>query len=204
MIMRSIAAVSILTVASVADALPRQPSSVAGRAVEEVVMNSTYREQLLQLGEADQQIRAEILKKYTPQQLQSDPGAARALALQIHASQQKNQQRLSELMAQYGFPDDRTVGMDGAHAGFLVAQHVPDRTFRESFLKGMEAAVQQGAYSKEDWALFVDRNRILTGQPQLYGTQHKADGSLFEIEHPEQLQERRAAVGLPPQASISQ
>jgi len=171
--------------------------------MEDTAVNGAYRQRLLQLGEADQQIRADTLKNYTPQQLQSDPGAARALALQIHASQQKNQQLLTELIAKYGFPDARTVGTDGAHAGFLVAQHAPDRTFRESFLKGMEAAVQQGAYSKEDWALFVDRNRILTGQPQLYGTQHKADGSLFEIEHPEQLQERRAAVGLPPEMSVS-
>ncbi|MCI2244349.1 MULTISPECIES: DUF6624 domain-containing protein [Xanthomonas] len=161
-------------------------------------VNADYRQQLLQLARADQQIRDDALKHYTPQQLQSDPGAARALALQIHASQQQNQQKLSALMGQYGFPDTAVAGDDGAHAGFLIAQHAADRTFRDAFLQGIEAAADKGRYSKEDLALFVDRNRVLSGRPQLYGTQHKSDGSLFDVEQPEQLQQRRAKMGLPP------
>jgi hypothetical protein len=163
-------------------------------------VNADYRQQLLQLAEADQKVRAETLKQYTPQQLQSEPGLARTLAMQIHASQQQNQARLSELIAKYGFPDAAAVGADGAHAGFLLAQHAPDRAFRDTFLQGIEAAAQKGLYSKADLALFVDRNRVLAGQPQLYATQRKADGSLFEVEQPEQLQQRRAAMGLPDEA----
>lgn len=196
MIVRAIAATVLLAAAASMHGSPQQDHPM-DRAMQGGEANSEYREQLLQLAAADQKIRSDALGGFTPQQLQSDPGAARALALQIHASQQQNQRRLSELMAEYGFPDGDAVGADGAHAAFLVAQHSSDRAFRENFLKGIEAAAQKGAYNKADLALFVDRNRILTGRPQLYGTQHKADGSLFEIEQPEQLQERRAAMGLP-------
>ncbi|MXV05686.1 MULTISPECIES: DUF6624 domain-containing protein [unclassified Xanthomonas] len=197
MMMRLATAATLLAIAGGGFARPQQEQSMS-HSVEAEHINADYRQQLLQLAQADQQIRADALKKYTPQQLQSDPGSARALALQIHASQQQNQQTLSTLMAKYGFPDTAVAGSDGAHAGFLVAQHVGDRAFRDAFLKGIEAAAEQGRYSKEDLALFVDRNRVLSGQPQLYGTQHKADGSLFDVEQPEQLQQRRAAMGLPP------
>ncbi|MBO9880741.1 DUF6624 domain-containing protein [Xanthomonas sp. D-109] len=197
MMMRLVTAATLLAIAGCGFARPQQDPSMA-HSDQGASVNADYRQQLLQLAQADQQIRADALKHYTPQQLQSDPGAARAVALQIHASQQQNQQKLSALMNQYGFPDTAIAGDDGAHAGFLVAQHVADRTFRDAFLKGIEAAAENGRYSKEDLALFVDRNRILSGRPQLYGTQHKSDGSLFEVEQPEQLQQRRAAMGLPP------
>lgn len=55
----------------------------------------------------------------------------------------------------------------------------------------------RGSYSTADMALFVDRNLIMSGKPQRYGTQRKADGSLFELEDPAQLARRRAEVGLP-------
>ncbi|MXV32974.1 hypothetical protein DYQ91_08740 [Xanthomonas sp. LMG 8989] len=197
MMMRLAAAAALFAIAGYGFARPRQEPSMA-HSDQAASVNAEYRQQLLQLARADQQIRDDALKHYTPQQLQSDPGAARALALQIHASQQQNQQKLSALMGQYGFPDTTVAGDDGAHAGFLIAQHAADRTFRDAFLQGIEAAADKGRYSKEDLALFVDRNRVLSGRPQLYGTQHKSDGSLFDVEQPEQLQQRRAKMGLPP------
>ncbi|WP_440870780.1 DUF6624 domain-containing protein [Xanthomonas sacchari] len=197
MMMCLITTATLLAIAGGSFARPQQEQPMA-HSVEVEGVNADYRQQLLRLAQADQQIRADVLKDYTPQQLQNDPGSARALALKIHASQQQNQQALSALMAKYGFPDTAVAGSDGAHAGFLVAQHAADRTFRDAFLTGIQAAAEKGRYSKEDLALYVDRNRVLSGQPQLYGTQHKADGSLFDVEQPERLQQRRAEMGLPP------
>lgn len=41
----------------------------------------------------------------------------------------------------------------------------------------------------------------MSGKPQRYGTQHKADGSLFEVEDPGRLEQRRAEAGLPRDAA---
>lgn len=57
------------------------------------------------------------------------------------------------------------------------------------------------AYGTADLAVFIDRNLIMSGKPQRYGTQRNADGSLFELESPADLQQRRAEVGLPEQES---
>ncbi|MCD0245512.1 hypothetical protein JWH11_04745 [Xanthomonas melonis] len=159
-------------------------------------MNSAYREQLLALADADQKIREQIRGAFTAQQLQANQGAAKEMAMRVVASQRENQATLSTLIEQFGFPDVASVGEDGAHAGFLVAQHSTDRKFRDDFLKNIEAAVARGSYSTADMALFVDRNLIMSGKPQRYGTQRKADGSLFELEDPARLAQRRADIGL--------
>ncbi|RYF22301.1 MAG: hypothetical protein EOO77_04380 [Oxalobacteraceae bacterium] len=160
-------------------------------------MNVAYREQLLALADADQQIREQIRGAFTAQQLQANQGAAKEMAMRLVASQRENQVALSALIEKFGFPDVASVGEDGAHAGFLVAQHSTDRKFRDDFLKNIEVAAARGSYSAADLALFVDRNLIMSGKPQRYGTQRKADGSLFDLEDPARLAQRRAEVGLP-------
>lgn len=160
-------------------------------------MNASYREQLLALADADQKIREQIRGAVTPQQLQANQGAAKEVAMRLVASQRENQVALSALMDKFGFPDIASVGQDGAHAGFLVAQHSTDREFRDAFLQKMQAASERGSYSTADLALFVDRNLVMSGKPQRYGTQRKADGSLFELENPAQLRQRRIEAGLP-------
>ncbi|WP_017167538.1 DUF6624 domain-containing protein [Xanthomonas phaseoli] len=160
-------------------------------------MNASYRQQLLALADVDQKIRAEIRGAVTAQQLQANQGAAKEMAMRLVASQRENQAALSRLIDQFGFPDIPSVGEDGAHAGFLIAQHSTDRAFRDDFLQKMQAAAQRGAYSTADLALFIDRNLIMSGKPQRYGTQRRADGSLFELEDPAELKKRRAEAGLP-------
>ncbi|NHF65314.1 DUF6624 domain-containing protein [Xanthomonas hortorum] len=159
-------------------------------------MNAAYREQLLALADADQKIRQQIRGAFTVQQLQANQGAAKEMATRLVASQRENQAALSSLIEKFGFPHVALVGEDGAHAGFLVAQHSTDRKFRDEFLKNIEVAAAGGSYSTADMALFVDRNLIMSGKPQRYGTQRKADGSLFELEDPARLAQRRAEVGL--------
>ncbi|MCC8537211.1 DUF6624 domain-containing protein [Xanthomonas axonopodis pv. poinsettiicola] len=164
-------------------------------------LNASYREQLLALAAADQQARERVRGAFTPQQLQADQGAARDMAMRLVASQRENQAALSTLIDKFGFPDSALVGEDGAHAAFLVAQHSTDRAFRDGFLQKMQLAAQRGAYSSADLAMFVDRNLVMAGKPQRYGTQRKADGSLFELEAADQLHRRRAEAGLPDESA---
>lgn len=160
------------------------------------VGNETYRKALIEMAETDQEIRKKTLEKFTPEQLQKDQGEARQLAIEIYKLQIVAQKKLISLINEFGFPDSSKVGADGAHAAFLIAQHSPNKEFQKNFLKEAEAAVHEGLFSNADLAYLVDRSRVLSGTPQLYGTQHKPDGSLFDIENPEQLQQRRLAVGL--------
>ncbi|MBB3807182.1 hypothetical protein FHT03_003378 [Xanthomonas arboricola] len=180
-------------------ALPGQGVATDSKALQSghQSMNASYREQLLALADADQKIREQIRGAVTPQQLQANQGAAKEVAMRLVASQRENQVALSALMDKFGFPDIASVGQDGAHAGFLVAQHSTDREFRDAFLQKMQAASERGSYSTADLALFVDRNLVMSGKPQRYGTQRKADGSLFELENPAQLRQRRIEAGLP-------
>lgn len=158
--------------------------------------NEPYRNALIELSTTDQELRKKTLEKFTPEQLQKDKGEARQLAIEIYKLQVIAQNKLVSLIHEFGFPDSAKVGVDGAHAAFLIAQHSPNKEFQKNFLKEAESAVQQGLFNKTDLAYLVDRTRVLDGMSQLYGTQHKPDGSLFDIENPEQLQQRRSAVGL--------
>ncbi|MFC4728027.1 DUF6624 domain-containing protein [Coralloluteibacterium thermophilus] len=65
----------------------------------------------------------------------------------------------------------------------------------------MEHAVHRGEADSRRLALLVDRNRRLNHQPQVYGMQSFVAGegvvAFYGIVNPRQLDERRAAIGLP-------
>jgi hypothetical protein len=107
---------------------------------------------------------------------------------------------LTELTARRGWPGRTLVGEDGAHAAWLLAQHA-DRESQPAFLDLLRAAVAAGEASVTDLAYLDDRVRMRAGQPQLYGTQfiHDEQGLRpWAIEDPENVDQRRASVGLGP------
>lgn len=174
------------------------PAGASGDSSEtDVEIEHDYREKLLSLAETDQAIRRDALARFTAQQLQNDKAAARELAVSIARAQAANQKQLQKLMVEFGFPDQRAVGADGAHAAFLVAQHSTDREFRAGFLAEIERSLKDKAFALVDYAMFIDRNRFFEGEPQIYGTQRDAHGQLFSVEDPQNLSARRASVGLP-------
>lgn len=107
---------------------------------------------------------------------------------------------LTELTTRRGWPGCTLVGKDGAHAAWLLAQHADPQSQR-AFLGLLRAAVDAGEASTTDLAYLKDRVRMHAGQPQLYGTQfiHDKQGLRpWAIEDPENLDQRRASVGLGP------
>ena len=107
---------------------------------------------------------------------------------------------LTELTARRGWPGRTLVGEDGANAAWLLAQHA-DPESQPAFLDLLRAAVAAGEASATDLAYLDDRVRMHAGQPQLYGTQfiHDEQGLRpWTIEDPENLDQRRASVGLGP------
>ncbi|MEV7801528.1 DUF6624 domain-containing protein [Microbispora sp. NPDC088329] len=72
---------------------------------------------------------------------------------------------------------------------------------QRDFHTALSDAVARNEAKPAHLAYLEDRMRVNSGRPQLYGTQMFDDGNGFRphpIENPEQLDDRRAAVGLEP------
>jgi len=105
--------------------------------------------------------------------------------------------RLKAIVAAQGWPTMAQVGQDGADAAWLLAQHADsDPAFQRSVAEAMKPLVASGQVKASSYAYLWDR----THDPQRYGTQGRcADKGRWEpraVEAPEQLDERRAQMGL--------
>jgi hypothetical protein len=113
-----------------------------------------------------------------------------------------NTARLLEIIGRHGWPGRQLAGDDGAHAAWLLTQHAPSE-MQEECLPLLEDAVTRGDASPADLAYLRDRVLMYRGEPQLYGTQYRErDGvlELWTVRDPAGLDDRRAALGLAPQA----
>ncbi|GAA2452404.1 hypothetical protein GCM10010433_63320 [Streptomyces pulveraceus] len=111
--------------------------------------------------------------------------------------------RLAAIMDEYGWPTAEAVGEEAARAAWLVAQHA-DRQLdvQRRALELMGQAVSAGLARPREFAFLRDRTLVNEGREQIYGTQIAGvkDGSPvpWPCEKPEQLDERRADVGIEP------
>ena len=114
----------------------------------------------------------------------------------------RNTVRMKQIVDEIGWPTISNIGKDGSFNAWLLVQHADgEAEFQANCLKLMQACppeeVEQRLVGYLD-----DRVRVAAGQPQLYGTQFEegADGKPkpSPIEDPENLDERRAAIGLEP------
>lgn len=113
-----------------------------------------------------------------------------------------NTARLREIVAEHGWPGHQLVGEAAAHAAWLLAQHAPPDV-QEECLRLLEDAVARGDASPRDLAYLMDRVLMHRGQPQIYGTQYlltRGVLTLWTVRDPGGLDERRAVLGLEPEA----
>jgi hypothetical protein len=130
------------------------------------------------------------------------------LELATRASDPASAERLWAVLDDLeAWPGVRLVGEDGAEAAWLIAQ-LGDRGLQERALEQLEVAVDFGDAPAAHYACLLDRVRMATGQPQVYGSQVVSgdDGDLapWPIEDPAHVDERRARVGLGPLAAHTQ
>lgn len=153
------------------------------------------RRDLMDMARLDRTVRAELAASGTL----FNTGYAPRMA-SVH---RRNARRLRRIIESVGWPGSDLVGADGAEAAWLILQHAisePDLLRRA--LPLLKTAALEGRADPVHAAMLEDRIRFFEGRPQRYGTQldWDAGGNLSpgEVEDPQELAERRLAVGLPP------
>jgi hypothetical protein len=120
---------------------------------------------------------------------------------------QENTRWLRQQIDTHGWLGKSQVGVSGAQNAWLLVQHA-DKTpeFQSQCLKLMTDALE-GEVAPADIAYLTDRVLSAAGKPQRYGTQCELiDGkaTVKDCESPDQLDQRRKQVGLPPMAEYLQ
>jgi len=113
-----------------------------------------------------------------------------------------NMKRLAQIIDTFGWPGVRFAGR-ASQTAFLVLQHADTDTQRK-YLPLLREAVKRNDALGGHLAMLEDRVRVADGKPQLYGTQLGGTPLRFDpIEDEAHVDERRAAVGLPPMAEYA-
>lgn len=111
---------------------------------------------------------------------------------------------LVSVLDERGWPDQTVVGVDGADAAWLLAQHADaDPAFQRRCLDHLTDAVARGAARIRHLAYLTDRVLLKEEGHQLYGTQCTTVEGRYvpdRLVDADTVDERRQAVGLGPLA----
>lgn len=148
----------------------------------------------------DEALRAELLRR-----VEKDQAARKAHDFEaMREVDAENLPWLRQVVAERGWPGSSLVGVDGAHAMWLMVQHaVADVPFMRHCLDLLAAAVATGEASVTDQAFLTDRVLLHEGGQQVYGTQMTRRGGKWvadNLRDPDTVDERRAAAGMGPLA----
>lgn len=103
----------------------------------------------------------------------------------------ENLQKFVSIVEKCGFPSkDKLTDYRSKYAVFLVLQHASPEWIAY-YYKDFKNATLSGAIEKDLLAYLQDRFLMSHNQPQIYGTQLQADGSLYLLMDPKSVNERR-------------
>lgn len=128
----------------------------------------------------------------------------KALWETINKSDSVNLVKIKTILDTHGWLGADVVGDKGNQTLFLVIQH-SDQLTQEKYLPMMREAVKNGKAHGSSLALLEDRVALGQGKKQLYGSQIGRDEKtqayfVLPLEDPDNVDKRRAEVGLPPLA----
>ncbi|MCD6063798.1 MAG: hypothetical protein K0R82_1709 [Flavipsychrobacter sp.] len=128
---------------------------------------------------------------------------AKALWKTIMEKDSINLIKVTAILDKYGWVGYDVVGGEGSQALFLVIQHA-DIATQQKYLPMMREAVKNKKASSSSLALLEDRVALRTGRRQVYGSQIGIDKDgkhyISPLEDPDNVDKRRAEVGLRPLA----
>lgn len=109
--------------------------------------------------------------------------------------------KIEKILDKYGWLGVDEIGSQGNSTLFLVIQH-SDIKVQEKYLPMMRVAVKDNRANSAQLALLEDRVALRQGKLQIYGSQigQDKDGHLWvsPLEDPDNVDKRRAKMGLPP------
>ena len=155
-------------------------------------MDDSIAAELLAMEAADRRLRV---------QLASDGSLFDGYHPRMREVHERNADRLAQIIAQIGWPAPSVVGEDAARSAFLIVQHAISRpAFMRSCLPLLARAAQIGEVPQIEVAMLTDRMLVLSGKPQIYGTQFDWDKSgqmsPKPIENVERAAQLRKAAGM--------
>jgi hypothetical protein len=110
--------------------------------------------------------------------------------------------KVTDIIDKYGWVGPDVVGGRGSSAIFLVIQH-SDIKVQDKYLPMMREAVKNKKAQPSSLALLEDRVALRHGKKQIYGSQVNCDKDgcwVSPLEDPDNVDKRRAEVGLGPLA----
>jgi hypothetical protein len=156
-------------------------------------VDSAIRDQLLRMDARDQAVRGELA---------ADGSLFQGYHPRMAAVHRENAARLREIILHVGWPGEKLVGKDGAHAAWRIAQHaIGEPAFMHACRDLLDKASQAGDAPRWQFAMMDDRIRTFEGVPQRYGSQLRdtVNGlAPYPLEDVKQVERWRQEVGLPP------
>ncbi len=158
--------------------------------------------QLDSIYENDQKYRLQLDTLY--QQYGKDSKEVKSLDNLIIKTDSNNLNAVKLILNHYGWLGPESVGEKGNSAFFLVIQHADEKVIAE-YLPTMRNAVKNKKAMPKHLALLEDRVAIYQGKKQIYGSQLRMNEKtkkfyVLPIEDPENVDKRRAVMGLMPMA----
>lgn len=160
-------------------------------------------EQIVGMAAVDQAMRTTMLEatsKLSPDQREPILKSAGAL---IDAQDGLHTERLKAIIAAHGWPKISETSERTSAAAVTLVNHSGDLDFQRQVLALIEPLTARREARPEDYARLYDRLATVDKRPQRYGSQGTTckDGKYAvpaDLEAPEGLEARRAAVGLQP------
>lgn len=129
----------------------------------------------------------------------STPAIFPVLAME-EKNKKENEERIPELLSQYGWPTTSEVTEYAAAGAALIINHA-SHELRAKYFPMLEKAFKNGEAQPLRYAKMRDRLLVEEGKEQLYGTQVRFDQMVrvpYPIKEPENVDKRRAEIGLGP------
>jgi len=162
--------------------------------------DKSLQKELIQIFYDDQNIRHQFIE--AEKQYGFKSSVADSLAQIMIKIDSINLQKIENILDKKGWVGKDLVGEQASMTIFLVIQH-SDLETQKKYLPMMREAVKKGNANAANLALLEDRIAIWEGRKQIYGSQLYYDekkGKYFvsPIEDPDNVDKRRAEVGLGP------
>lgn len=162
--------------------------------------DAPLRDQLLRMRDEDQAARGFVHGKQSSSMTQ-------LMVKQLPATDAQLTAQLKQVVAQKGWPTIAMVGIDASNGAMLVLTHTQDRAWRAQLLPQLQQLSDAGKIDASPLALVVDKELVAEGKLQRYGSQFMFIGgkmSMYAVEDPAHLDDRRAEALLPPMSVYKQ